>query len=213
MKKLILVGAGGHTKSIIDSIQSAKKYEIIGIIDKTIEDEKKEIGIIPIIGSDEMLFDLYHQQGIVNAFVSVGSIGNTTIRERLQAQLKRIGFKMPNIIDPTAVISQKMSLTEGIFVGKGVIVNTDCVVEPMAILNTGSVIEHDCHIGRFSHISPGATLCGNVSIGDFTHVGANATIIQGVKVGQRSLIGAGSVVIHDVDDGQKIAGNPGIIMK
>ena len=33
MKKIILIGAGGHCKSCIDVIEEEKKFEIVGIID------------------------------------------------------------------------------------------------------------------------------------------------------------------------------------
>jgi len=35
MKKIILIGAGGHCKSVIDVIEQEARFEIAGIIDKT----------------------------------------------------------------------------------------------------------------------------------------------------------------------------------
>ncbi len=36
MKKIILIGAGGHVRSCIDVIEQSKKYEIFGLIDNEV---------------------------------------------------------------------------------------------------------------------------------------------------------------------------------
>ncbi len=206
MEKILLIGAGGHAKSVIDSLKTQGKYEPAGIIDKT-EVGNTQVLSIPIIGADEDL-PRFYEKGIHHAFVTVGSIGDTRIRQRLYQKLKKIGFTLPNIIDPSAVISPTVKLGEGVFIGKSVTVNAGSFIGKMAIINTGAVIEHECTIGNFCHIASAAALCGNVSIGENTHIGTNATVIQGIKVGSNALVGAGSVVLKDIPDKVRVVGVP-----
>lgn len=205
-KKLLLLGGGGHCKSVLDSLLKIKFYNEIGIIDKK-ENVGKTILTVPIIGCDDDLLKLY-QNGYDGAFVTVGSIGNPSIRVKLFRLLEDIGFEIPNIIDPTAIISEDATLAEGIYVGKNAVINAGSFIEKCAIINTGSIIEHDCMIGQFSHIAPGTVLCGEVQIGEYTHVGAGSVIKQQVKIGANTLIGMGSVVLENVPENVVAYGNP-----
>jgi len=206
MEKIILLGGGGHCKSVIDTITDSKLYEIVGIIDLE-QNIGQYINNIEIIGSDKNLLK-FKQQGIENAFITVGSVGNTKIRANLHDLVTKIGFKMPVIIDKSAVVSKGSIIGDGTFIGKGAIINVNSVVGSNCIINTGSIIEHDCDISDFVHISPGATLCGGVKVCKNSHIGANATIIQCKSIGENVIIGAGSVVTKDVYNNAKAYGNP-----
>jgi len=206
MEKMILVGGGGHCKSIIDSINGLKKFEIVGIVDKK---HKQGIGLgIDIIGSDEDLNSLY-RSGIKNAFIGVGSIGNPNIRIELYNLLKNLGYGFPTIIDKTAIVSSRAIIEDGVFIGKGAIINVNAVIEKQCIINSGAIVEHDCKINEFVHLAPGVTLSGGIYIGKRTHIGTNSTIIQNINVGNDVIVGAGSVIIKNIKDGAKVYGNPG----
>lgn len=205
-KKLLLIGGGGHCKSVIDSLLKINSYAEIGIIDKK-ENIGKFILGIPIIGCDDDLSELY-QNGYTNAFITVGSIGNSNIRVKLFKLIKDIGFDIPNIIDCTAIISEHVTLEEGIYVAKNAVINAGSSIKKCAIINTGSIIEHDCIIGQFSHISPGSVLCGEVQIGEYTHIGAKSAVKQQVKIGANTLIGMGSVILKNIPENVIAYGNP-----
>ncbi len=205
-KKLLLIGGGGHCKTVIETIESQNHYNQIGIIDI-----EKNIGEFilkyPIIGADQDLKKL-RTQGYAHAFISMGSIGNPTKRISLYRLVKELKYQVPIIIDQTASVSHYAKISEGAFVGKNVIVNADAVIDECVILNTGCIIEHDCRIGGFSHIAPGAVLSGNVTIGEGAHIGANSVVRQGICVGERTVIGVGSVVVKDIESDCVAVGNP-----
>lgn len=206
MEDIILIGGGGHCKSVIDTINGLNKYNIIGIIDK--EDKLgTEIRGVKIIGTDEQL-ECFYNKGIKLAFLTIGSIGNTSLRRQLYTMATDIGYIFPNIIDQTAILSEHIKIGSGNFIGKGAIVNSDVVIGDNCIINTGSIIEHDCCIDTFCHIAPGSTLSGGVKIGQNTHIGTNTTIIQNIVVGSNTMIGAGSVLIQNISDNKKAYGNP-----
>ncbi|MCI8931313.1 MAG: acetyltransferase [Lachnospiraceae bacterium] len=211
IRKLLLVGGGGHCRSVISALRAGDmEYEKIGIVDRR-EKAGQEIGGIAIVGEDDDLEQLY-SQGYTDAFITLGSVGNPQKRKQLFRKIKEIGFHVPNIIDRSCVISDDARLGEGIFAGKGSVINSGAIVADGCIINTSATIEHDCEIDAFVHMATGSVLCGEVRIGADTHIGANATVIQGICIGKNVIIGAGSVIIRNVEDGVTIIGNPGRVI-
>ncbi len=204
MEKIILLGFGGHCKSIIDSIESLNEYSIVGVLDVK-EKYGQRYRDYEVIGDDDMLQQLYIC-GVTHAFVSVGYLGENTVRERLFSKVKKMGFTVPTIIDKTAILADDSIIGEGTFIGKGAIINSNVKIGEMAIINTGAIIEHDCIIGDYAHISVGSVLCGAVKVGKSAFVGARTVVKQGLTIGEKVLIGMGSSVISDVDDNVKIYG-------
>ncbi len=206
MEKIILLGGGGHCKSVIDTIVSSNLYEIVGIIDLK-QNIGQYINSVEILDSDENLIK-YKKAGVENAFISIGSIGDTSVRRKLYDLAKKIGFEIPKIVDNSAIVSKDTEILEGTFIGKGTIINTKAVIGSNCIINSGSIVEHDCIVEDFVHISPGSTLCGGVKVGKNSHIGANSTVIQYKTIGENVIIGAGSVVIKDIGSSVKAYGNP-----
>lgn len=205
-RKILLVGGGGHCKSVLDSLLNLNEYDEIGIIDKDEKAGNRVMGI-PVFGCDDNLPAL-RDAGYQYAFVTIGSVGKPFLRVRLFDLVCKLGFIIPNIVDPSAKVSRYAVLENGIFIGKQSIVNAGAVISKGAIINSGAIIEHDCRIGAFAHISPGVVLGGGVTVGDNTHIGLNAAVKQNVCIGSDTIIGMGSVVTKDIKSGVKAYGNP-----
>lgn len=204
--KLLLIGGGGHCKSVLDTILALEAYSDVAIVDLKDNIGKTVLGV-PIIGSDDDLSNLF-KTGYKYAFITLGSIGNTRLRRMLYEAIREIGFIIPTVIDSSATVSEYVAISEGVFVGKGAIVNAGSTIEACAIINSGAIIEHDCMVGAFAHVAPGTTLCGDVTVGNDTHIGANTVIRQGLTIGSNVLIGIGSVVVGDIQDHIIAFGNP-----
>lgn len=204
--KLLLIGGGGHCKSIIESLHSYI-YDEIAIIDQPLNVGKKILGV-KIIGTDDELPKL-KTLNYTDAFISIGSIGDSALRMKLMQQIEEIGYSIPNIVDSSSNISPNCKLGHGIYIGKNTVINAECVIGNGVIVNTGAIIEHECCIGAFTHIAPAAILCGNVRVGVNTHIGANATVLQGIKIDDNVIVGAGSVITKNVLSGKKVVGVPG----
>ena len=198
-KKIVLIGGGGHCKSVLDTLLRNNEYDDIVIADYDITVGTRIFGC-EVVGNDELLPELLHK-GFADAFISVGSIKSTSLRRKLYAMACKVGFNIVNVIDKSAAISEYSKFGKGIFAGKNAIINADAVIGDCAIVNTGAIIEHECCVGDFAHISVGAKLCGNVSVGDDSMIGAGSTVIQGVTIGSGVVIGAGSTVLKNVKDG------------
>lgn len=206
MEKIILIGGGGHCKSVIDTIKSSNLYDIYGIIDIE-KNIGQSVNGVNVIDCDRNLIK-YRNKGIKKAFITIGSVGNPKLRINLYKLALNAGFDFPVIIDKTSIVSDSVEIGKGTFIGKGAVINAETRIGSNCIVNTGSIIEHDCNIGNFVHVSPGSTICGGVKIGNNTHIGANSTIIQYKTIGENTIIGAGSIVTKDINDNVTAYGNP-----
>lgn len=207
MEKVILLGCGGHAKSVIDAIEAQNQYMIAGFVDTQLNMQFEYQGY-GVIGTDNDLKSLF-ESGVKHAFVCVGYLGTGNIREKLYKQLKDIGFNIITVIDPSAIIAKDVIIEEGVFIGKSVVLNSHVVIEKMTIINTGAIIEHDCYIKAYTHVAVGAILCGHVQVGQKCLIGAGATIIQERQIGDCSIVAAGAVVIRNVLEKTKIIGQNG----
>lgn len=210
MGKIVVLGNGGHAKSLIDIIERQARYEIVGYVVN--ENDLKKSGVnYPCLGDDAQLEQIF-QSGIKNAALGIGYLGKSALRERLWVKLKQIGFSLPVICDPSAVLAGDVRIGEGSFIGKGSILNANVSVGNMCIINTGAIIEHDCEVGDFSHISVGSVLCGEVKVGRSSFVGANATVIQGISIGNKCVVGAGTTIRKSLKDNSMACAKEKIIL-
>lgn len=200
MKDIVIIGGGGHAKSVADTIERTGEYRILGYTDP----EDKKWHDYPYLGNDQVLETLKDKVRYL-AF-GLGYLGENTLRDRLYQYVKGLDYELPPIIDPSAIISTKAVVEEGTFIGKGVVVNIDARIGRMSIINTRTVVEHDNLIGPFSHLAVNVIMCGNVRTGSHVFIGANTTVIQGVSIGDRTIIGANSLVLHDMTKDEKSFG-------
>jgi len=198
---IILIGGGGHGRVVIDAIKSAKSFNIYGILDPSLR-RNSIISGVKVIGPDGMLPILF-KNGIKNAFISVGSIGDHEPRKKIYGNLKKIGFRLPSVVHPKAVVAGDVRLGEGAFVAAGAILNPGVKIGRNAIINTRSSVDHDCGIGDFVHVAPGAVLSGGVKIKEGAHIGTGASVIQNIKIGKNAMIGAGQTVRVNISDGAR----------
>lgn len=207
MKKpaLVLVGAGGHAKVLADIIRLDGRYDLVGAVDPAAP--RTAIPGCRVLGGDELLPRLF-RRGIRHAAVGVGSIKDTAPRLSLATRLRRLGFKLPALVHPGAVISDQARLGEGSQVMAGAIVNPGAVVGRDCVVNTAAVIEHDCVLGEGVFIGPGALLSGGAIVDDGAFIGIGAVLLQGKHVGRRALVAAGAVVTRDIPAGKTAVGVP-----
>lgn len=202
---VIVIGAGGHAKVIIDMLL-ASSVEIIGATDSDLQKKGNHVLGIPVIGDDEVILQ-YNPEKIflVNG---IGSIGLPVTRTQIFHRFKQLGYSFQTIIHPSAILSLEVTVGEGSQIMAGSIIQSGCQIGANSIINTAATVDHDCVIGSNVHLSPGTTLSGGVGIGDGVHIGTGAVIIQGVQIGKDSVVGAGAVVVKNVVENTKVMGVP-----
>lgn len=192
MKPVIIIGGGGHARSIRALLKGLPEYNPVGYTATA----PGEMGDLSYLGNDRILPQLF-ANGIRTAILGVGSILPGPLRRELIAELKAIGFELPVIKAVSAVVADDVQIGAGTVIFERAVVNARVRLGEGVIINTGAVVEHDCVVGDFTHLAPASVLGGGVRIGDDVHVGLNATIIENREIGSRILIGAGAVVCED----------------
>jgi len=197
MKKIIIIGAGGNSKVIIDillaRIQSLNEdIEILGILDD--DETKKMFQGYPVLGTIHKISEMKNESDLF----FINGIGNNDTRKKVND--KYPGMRYFTAIHPTAIIGSNVFIDEGTVVMPGAIINVDSRIGRQAIINTGAIIEHDNMIGDFVHIASGVTTAGNVHVGECSMLGTGTKVIQGITIGEHSVIGAGAVVVRDIPD-------------
>ena len=199
---IVVIGGGGHAKVVIELLRSLGNYHIVGCLDG--DKLGQSVLGVPVIGNDDALANLSNA-GIKTAALALG--GNA-LREKLAREASAIGFSLPALLSPSALVSETASIGSGTVVLPRAVLHTSSAIGAYCIINTGAIIEHDCVLGQSVHIAPGSVLCGGVRIGDRTLIGANTTIIPQVEVGPDTVIGAGSVVVRTIAGPGTYAGSP-----
>lgn len=185
MKKIILIGGGGHCRSCIDVIEKEKKFKVLGIVDN-----KKNILIkkYKLIGSDKDLDKI--SKKIKNAIITIGHIKNSDLRERLYKKLIKLKFNLPSVISPLAYVSKNALVGAGTIIMHRALININAKIGKNCIINTGAIIEHDVVIGDNCHISTGSIINGGVTIEKNSFIGSNAVVKQNIKIGKNSFVNA-----------------------
>ena len=188
-EKIILIGGGGHCKSVIDVIEQEGRFEIAGIIEKYVGESASVLGY-PLIGTDDELERL--RQEYDYAFVTIGHMASNKVRVKLFEKLKALEFKIPVIISPLAYVSKHAKVASGTVVMHHALLNAAVEVGENCIINSKTLLEHDVIVGNNCHISTGVILNGSVCVEENSFVGSGSVVKQGIKVS--GFIKMGSVV-------------------
>ena len=206
MKDLILVGGGGHCKSVIDVAESAG-YNIWGIIDMP-EDVGNRIFGYKVIGTDD---DIPFYADKAEFVITVGFIKNPAVRIRIYDKIKEAGGKLATLIASTAYVSKYANVGEGTVVMHHAMVNAGAQLGTNCIINTFCNIEHDAVIGNQCHISTGTMVNGYCKVGDRVFIGSQSVMANGVSIGDDIIVGAGSFIRKCLKERGIYSGNPAIL--
>lgn len=204
MEKLVLIGAGGYAKSVLDSVDYYN-YKVEGFIDEFTE-KKEHLGYPVLAKSLDSLLN-------VKEYVFFISIGNNKRRKIWFDRLTKRGLRLINVVDRSAIISPQASIGIGCFVGKMAIINSKAKVGNNCIVNTKALIEHGCCISNHVNLSTNSVINGDVTIKEGSFIGSCSVTIGQLSIGKWSTVGAGAVVIRPVGDGITVAGVPARIIK
>lgn len=194
MRKMVIIGGGGHAKVLISVLKRKEEFTIIGYTDR--KDNGTILGI-PYLGTDDALNAILSDNPSCSAAIGIGGVIISERRKEIVRKLESIGFDLPPITSRGAIVNECVEMGQGTVVFDGAVINSGTVIGQYSILNTNSTVDHDCRIGDYVHIAPGVTISGDTRIGNNAFIGAGATIIQGITIAEDCLIGAGAVVVDD----------------
>lgn len=202
---IVLIGAGGHSKAIIEVINHSNLYNIIGLIDKNLTVNTDVLGT-KVIGNDNKFQELI--DNVDYAFPAIGFLSNPHKRAELFHKIEEMGFKVPNIISARSYFSKYSFIGNGNIVMHDALISVNNNIGSNNIIQSKSLLDHDVTIGDHNYISTGSILNGEVQIGHLNVIGSNAVINQGCKIGNNIKIGSGAVVVKNIMEPGTYVGVP-----
>ena len=202
LDSLNIIGAGGHSKVVRESIDSELYHNVIFLVQ-----EKFSLSI-QSVKNKELLVKSFEQALLLGPQAFICAIGSISARKALFLQAVECNWMPRTVKHKSALIASDCSIGSGTYVGARSIINPDSIIGENTIVNTAAIVEHDCLIGSHVNISPGAIICGSVVIGSQTLIGAGVTILPGITIEEKCIVGAGALVTSDVKAGSVVVGVP-----
>jgi sugar O-acyltransferase (sialic acid O-acetyltransferase NeuD family) len=189
MKKIMMVGAGGHASSCLEIIKAEKKLRVVGFFDKS----KDQFHNFKFLGSDREIHKYVNKYK--NLHISFANLQNLYERKKIFEKAKKLGFCFPVIISPYSVISKLSKIDEGTIIFHNCVINYNASIGKNTIINNNCIIEHDVVIGNNCHVAPGSILNGNVIIEDNVFIGSGSVIKENVVIKKNTIIGMATKVL------------------
>jgi sugar O-acyltransferase (sialic acid O-acetyltransferase NeuD family) len=203
--RVLILGAGGHGRVVLDILVQARRHDVIGFLDSNAAMQGRRVDGIPVHGGIADLEDLRHELNIGGVIIAIGDNGT---RRGLARQVEQDGLALINAIHPSATLASNATIGRNVVIAAGVVVCANCQIGDSVILNTGCIIDHQTTIGEGSHICPGVRIAGRVKVEPGVFVGIGATVVPKVTLGCEAIIGAGTVVLEDVLPMATVVGVP-----
>ena len=193
IKPVVVLGAGGHAKVLIE-ILIRMEIEVLGVSIKFTD--KPEKTNYRLFSDDEVMSKFSPKE--INLVNGVGSLPNHKVRYDLSMTYAEKGYNFISISHPSSIISSDVKISEGAQLLAGTFIGSGSSIGTGTIINSHSSIDHDCEIQEYCHIAPGVTCSGQVKIGKFVHVSPGVTVINNIKIGDNSIINPGVIVTDNV---------------
>lgn len=159
MKRLLIIGAGGHGRAVAEAAMLGREYLPVAFLDDAVSPPAQIWGI-PIWGSTEALATCHNG---VDAMVV--AIGRNELREALHARVRAASFSLATVVHPAAVVSPTAEVGAGCALMAGAIVGTQARLGEGVIVNSAAVVDHDCTVGPFGHLGVNASMAGGTTLG------------------------------------------------
>jgi sugar O-acyltransferase (sialic acid O-acetyltransferase NeuD family) len=201
---LVVVGASGHAKVVIDIVEKEGRYRIAYLLDDNAALHGRPFFGYRVTGATQSII-----AGTADEKpLTLVAIGDNRARLRIAGWLRGNGFELARAVHPQSQIGRGAVIGAGTVIMAGAVVNSDAAIGENVIVNTGATVDHDCVVGDGVHLAPGAHLCGGVRVGAASFIGAGTVVIPGIRVGSNAVVGAGSTLLEDVSENVRAAGSP-----
>ena len=182
MEKLLLVGAGGFGRVVLEHATAIYDCAFLDDGDATIVDG------VPVIGKTAEMASFYPEYKRL-----LVTIGNNKLREQLYKEAATIGFTFPNIIHPSAYVSPHAHIGSGCVILNNAVVQNNAKCGDGCILNPGVELHHDSTIGSYCLVYTNSVVRSLTSVGNRVWIGSTATVSTSAIVPDDAIIGDGEV--------------------
>lgn len=208
--KSIIIGAGTYGEVYLAYLQEAG-VNIVGFLDDDPKYINQSVRGIPVLGPISELETLRTTHGIEAVYCP---LGNNKLRVKFLTKAKKLGYKTPNYIHPSVIISPNVTIGEGVYILLGTTIMPHTVIKDYVMISMGVHLAHHCILEEGVFLSTGCNFGASILAHRYAYCGISSTIMTGIhELGEDCLIGAGAVVIRDVPDRTVMAGVPAKVLK
>lgn len=211
-QRIVVIGAGGHARVVIEAARLAG-HEVVGVLARDAGDSSEVLGS-PVLGrDDEAAQVLARTAGRFDSVIV--AIGDNHVRARVVSRLTKNvpGVAFATVVHPSAIVSPTARIETGAMVLAGAVIGVNATIGRHCIVNTMASIDHDDQIEEFASVAPGAVLGGTVRVGARTAICLGSKIIQGISIGSDSVVAAGATVVRDIGDRVVVMGTPARVLR
>ena len=210
MKDLIIIGAGGFGREVswlVERInQKKQEWNLLGFVDDSEALQSKTVDGYKVLGGSDTICN-YPDSYVVCC------IANTSVRRALVKKAEAFGNPFATLVDPGAVVSDKVEIGVGSVICAGAVITVDIKIGRHNIIDVNSTIGHDAVLCDFVTLYPSVNVSGNTLIKSGVELGTGTQVIQGLTVGEGTVVGAGAVVVRDLPDSCTAVGVPAKVIK
>ncbi len=206
----VIIGAGTYGEVYLAYLQEAG-VEVVGFLDDNKTIQGTNVKGVPVLGGVDLLQTLKSTYGVEAVYCP---IGNNKLRVKFLQYAKELGYKTPNYIHPSVIISPNVTIGDGVYVLLGTSIMPYTVIKDYVMISMNVGLAHHSILENGVFLSTGCNFGASIHANKYAYCGISSTIMTGVKeLGEDCLIGAGAVVIRDVPDRAVVAGVPAKVIK
>ncbi|MBK8892422.1 MAG: NeuD/PglB/VioB family sugar acetyltransferase [Dechloromonas sp.] len=188
MERLLVVGAGGHGRSVAEAVAASGAFIVAGFLDDAFP-ELERVWEVPVLGKVSELARF--RDAADHACVA---IGNNALRRRVTVELRDAGFVLATVIHPRAIVSPTAMIGAGSAIMAGAIVGTEARLGDGVIVNCAAVVDHHCRVGDFGHLGVNAAMAGGAVLGASAWMQAGSALGYGVEIEDGGVLMPGEAV-------------------
>ena len=208
--KSLIIGAGTYGEVYLAYLQEAG-VDVVGFIDDNPNLEGNKVHGIPVIGKMADLASLRDAHGVEAVYCP---LGNNKLRVEFLTKARELGYKTPNYIHPSVLISPNVSIGEGVYILLGTTIMPYTIIKDFVMISMGVHVAHHNVLEEGVFLSTGCNFGASIIAHKYVYCGISSTIMTGLHtLGEDCLIGAGAVVIRDVEPKAVMAGVPAKVLK
>lgn len=206
----VIITAGTYAEVYLAYLQEAG-VEIIGFVDDNPKYEGKSVRGVPVLGKIQDLKSLREQYDLEAVYCP---LGNNRLRVKFLKMACELGYKTPNFIHPSVIISPNVTIGKGVYILLGTTIMPHTVIKDYVMISMGVHLAHHNILEEGVFLSTGCNFGASITAHKYAYCGISSTIMTGIhEIGEDCLIGAGAVVIKDVPDRTIVAGVPAKVLR
>jgi len=211
MDPIVVAGASGHAKVVVDILEKQGRFRVVGFLDRP-GASVPTLFDYPHLGQEEDLPQRITEYGLRGVVVA---IGDNWIRSKVMGKIRNLAPSLAFVsaIHPTATIGRDVEIGEGTVVMAGATINPGCRVGKGCLVNTNASLDHDSILEDYASLAPQVVTGGNCRIGSFAAISIGAVLMHRIEIGEHTVIGAGSLVTKSIGGHQVAYGSPARIIR